>query len=286
MGAIKSEIRMALINKKANACPMATRVAWHSAGTFDATDGSGGSDGATMRFEPEKSDPANAGLSIIRDMLHPVKVNHPELSEADLWGLAGSMAVEFLGGPAIPYQFGRSDDSDGQRCPAHGRLPDASQGADHLRKTFGRMGFNDQEIVALSGAHTLGRCHLARSGFDGPWTKTALTFNNEYFKNLMGLEWRPKEWDGPLQYEDVDTRSLMMLPTDMALRTDPGFSAFAQKYAGNEGVFFKDFAAAFGKLLSLGAPVTLEPEPTEQEQASAQFREYAMHGSLDMCELW
>lgn len=27
--------------------------------------------------------------------------------------------------------------------------------------------FNDQEIVALSGAHTLGRCHLARSGYDG-----------------------------------------------------------------------------------------------------------------------
>ena len=33
-----------------------------------------------------------------------------------------------------------------------------------------RMGFNDQEIVALSGAHTLGRCHADRSGFVGPWT--------------------------------------------------------------------------------------------------------------------
>lgn len=103
LNAIRSEIRLALINQKANACPMAARVAWHAAGTYDASDGSGGTDGATMRFEPEKSDPANAGLSIIRDMLHPVRVNHPELSEADLWGLAGAMAVEFLGGPAIPY---------------------------------------------------------------------------------------------------------------------------------------------------------------------------------------
>jgi hypothetical protein len=102
LNAIRSEIRLALINQKANACPMAARVAWHAAGTYDASDGSGGTDGATMRFEPEKSDPANAGLSIIRDMLHPVRVNHPELSEADLWGLAGAMAVEFLGGPAIP----------------------------------------------------------------------------------------------------------------------------------------------------------------------------------------
>ncbi len=60
-----------------------------------------------------------------------------------------------------------------------GFLPDASQGADHLRKVFYRMGFNDKEIVALSGAHTLGRCHEVRSGFDGPWTHAPLRFDNE-----------------------------------------------------------------------------------------------------------
>ena len=62
------------------------------------------------------------------------------------------MAVEFLGGPCIKYAFGRKDDADGARCPAHGRLPDANKGAEHLREVFGRMGFSDQEIVALSGA--------------------------------------------------------------------------------------------------------------------------------------
>ena len=48
-----------------------------------------------------------------------------------------------------------------------GRLPDGALGADHIRDIFGRMGFSDQEIVALSGAHALGRCHPDRSGFDG-----------------------------------------------------------------------------------------------------------------------
>ena len=77
--ALKSEIRQALIDNKAFACPIAMRVAWHSSGTFDKSDSSGGSDGATMRFEPEISDDANKGLHIVRDMLHGVKKNHPEI---------------------------------------------------------------------------------------------------------------------------------------------------------------------------------------------------------------
>jgi catalase (peroxidase I) len=36
-------------------------------------------------------------------------------------------------------------------------------GAEHLRWVFYKMGMNDQEIVALSGAHTFGRCHTVRS---------------------------------------------------------------------------------------------------------------------------
>jgi cytochrome c peroxidase len=37
----------------------------------------------------------------------------------------------------------------------------------HIRDIFYRMGFNDQEIVALIGAHALGRCHTEASGYWG-----------------------------------------------------------------------------------------------------------------------
>lgn len=47
------------------------------------------------------------------------------------------------------------------------------------------MGFNDQEIVALSGAHALGRCHTDRSGFTGPWTFSPTTLTNDYYKLLF-----------------------------------------------------------------------------------------------------
>jgi catalase (peroxidase I) len=66
--ALKSEVRKALINQKVNACPMAMRMAWHASGTYDSKDKSGGSNGATMRFPPESTDGANAGLNIIRDL--------------------------------------------------------------------------------------------------------------------------------------------------------------------------------------------------------------------------
>jgi len=53
--------------------PVLVRLAWHASGTFDKETGTGGSNGATMRFNPEASHGANAGLKAARDFLEPVK---------------------------------------------------------------------------------------------------------------------------------------------------------------------------------------------------------------------
>merc|ERR1740130_1066096 len=179
------------------------------------------------------------------DMLKPVKDKNPEVSCADIWTFAGCVGIEFLGGPKIPFAFGRTDATGQEKaCPAmaipeNGRLPDASQGAAHLRDFFGRQGFSDREIVALSGGHTLGRCHKVRSGYDGPWTDNPLGFDNSYFRNLMNFEWQKRDWDGKEQYEDVATKKLMMLPTDIALKTDPIFASIAREYADSQDAFFQ-----------------------------------------------
>jgi len=283
-------IYSALINRKVNACPMAVRVAWHASGTYDDGAGTGGSDGGTMRFEPEHSDPANAGLFIIHDLLLKVKRAIPAISFADLWTLAGCKAVEFMGGPRIQFAFGRTDAPAAiAKVPPNGLLPDASQGAEHLRDVFYRMGFSDRDIVALSGAHTVGRCHKVRSGYDGPWTRRPLKFDNEYFVNLMQLEWKQRVWDGPLQYTDVQTESLTMLPTDMALRTDPTFNAIAQEYADDQAAFFRDFSSAFSRLVAKGCPAHTQPAAAATSQcpkvaAASEMRELAMHGSLEHME--
>jgi cytochrome c peroxidase len=73
------------------------RLAWHCSGAYDKETGSGGSNGATMRFAPESNHGANAGLKHARDKLEPVKQKFPAISYSDLWTLAGVVAVQQMG---------------------------------------------------------------------------------------------------------------------------------------------------------------------------------------------
>lgn len=167
-------------------------------------------------------------------------------------------------GPVIPYRPGRQD-KDVAACTPDGRLPDATQGQDHLRRIFYRMGFNDQEIVALSGAHALGRCHVDRSGFEGPWTFSPTVLTNDYYRLLLEETWNWRKWNGPKQYEDKSTKSLMMLPTDLALVKDKKFRPVVEKYAKDNDAFFNDFRDVIVKLFELGVPFE---QTTNQERMS------------------
>ncbi len=61
------------------------------------------------------------------------------------------------------------------------------------------------------------------------------------------------------QYEDKDTKSLMMLPSDMALVQDKKFKAYVQKYAADNDLWFKDFSDVMVKLFELGVPFARGP---------------------------
>jgi len=231
--------------------PVLIRLAWHASGTYARASGTGGSNGATMRFAPESGHGANAGLDVARARLEKIKQKYPDMSYADLWTLAGVVAVEAMGGPKVSWRPGRKDSADGKSCPADGRLPDAEKGPSHVREIFSRMGFNDQEMVALIGAHAVGRCHSKRSGYEGPWTNSPTVFSNDFYVQLLEQKWTPKKWNGPKQFED-ETGALMMLPADLALIEDPAFKKWVEVYANDEAKWHQDFANAFCKLLELG----------------------------------
>ncbi|XP_020226618.1 probable L-ascorbate peroxidase 6, chloroplastic/mitochondrial isoform X1 [Cajanus cajan] len=238
--------------------PILIRLGWHDAGTYNKNieewPQRGGANGS-LRFEIELKHAANAGLVNALKLLQPIKDKYSGVTYADLFQLAGATAVEEAGGPQIPMKYGRVDVSGPEQCPEEGRLPDAGppSPADHLRQVFYRMGLNDKEIVALSGAHTLGRSRPDRSGWgkpetkytkDGPgapggqsWTAQWLKFDNSYFKDIK-------------EKKDED---LLVLPTDAALFEDPSFKVYAEKYAEDQEAFFKDYAEAHAKLSNLGA---------------------------------
>ncbi|KDP44134.1 hypothetical protein JCGZ_05601 [Jatropha curcas] len=227
----KRKLRGVIAEK--NCAPIMLRLAWHSAGTYDVKTKTGGPFG-TMRHSAELAHAANTGLDIALRIIDPIKEQFPILSYADFYQLAGVVAVEVTGGPEIPFHPGREDKPE---PPPEGRLPGANEGSDHLRVVFGeQMGLSDKDIVALSGGHTLGRCHKERSGFEGPWTTNPLIFDNSYFKELLS-----GEKDGLLQ-----------LQTDKALLSDPVFRPLVDKYAEDEDAFFADYCEAHLKLSELG----------------------------------
>ncbi|CAK7893401.1 cytochrome c peroxidase, mitochondrial [[Candida] anglica] len=227
------------------------RLAWHTSGTYKKSDNTGGSFGGTMNYSPESSDGANAGLEYGRAFLLAIREKYPWISHGDLWTLGGVVAVQEAGGPKIKWRPGRKDSTDASRVPENGRLPDAAQGAEHVKNVFGRMGFTDRETVALIGAHCLGKCHTDRSGFDGPWGPSFTMFTNDFFVRLL-QGWHVRKWDGPKQYQDDESNSFMMLPTDMALKEDSAFLKYVKIYAADQDVFFKDFSNAFSALLERG----------------------------------
>ncbi|KAI0567033.1 Ascorbate Peroxidase [Gracilaria domingensis] len=211
------------------------RLAWHDAGSYSKEDGTGGANGA-IRFSPEADFAANNGLDIARKLLQPIKDAVPEMSHADLFQLASAVAIEFSGGPTIPFRMGRVD-KEAADCSPDGRLPDANQRMGHLREIFYRMGFNDKEIVLLSGAHCLGRAHPERSGFEGPWTAEPLKFDNSYFVEILKDEPDPK---------------LLRLASDMALLDEEETKKLCQAYAADQDLFFAEYPAAHQKLSELG----------------------------------
>jgi cytochrome c peroxidase len=245
--------------------PTLVRLAWHSSGTYDKMSKTGGSEKGTIRFPEELAHGANGGLTVPLGWLEPIHERYSKdgLSYADLFTLAGVVAIKTSGGPTIPWKSGRVDSMDPSDVTPNGRLPDADvgpEGADpsdaaHLRTIFYRMGFNDQEIVALSGAHSMGRAHRDSSGYQGPWTFTPDRFSNFFFIFLEDIDnsfdWREQKDFKPFQYQSKKG-FLMMLPSDIVLMQDDKFKSYVKQYASSSSQFREDFAAAFQKLEELG----------------------------------
>ncbi|MCY9785296.1 catalase/peroxidase HPI [Nocardiopsis sp. EMB25] len=243
--------------------PLIIRMAWHSAGTYRSHDGRGGGSAGQQRFAPLNSWPDNVNLDKARRLLWPVKKKYGQnISWADLMILAGNVALESMGFETFGFGGGREDvwepdedvywgpettwlddqrytgDRDLEKPLAAVQMgliyvnpegpngnPDPLLAARDIRETFGRMGMNDEETVALiAGGHTFGKTHGAApddnleadpeaaglemqglgwknnhgtgkgndtitSGLEVTWTTTPAQWSHGFFKNLFEFEY-------------------------------------------------------------------------------------------------
>ncbi|MDG1737867.1 MAG: catalase/peroxidase HPI [Paracoccaceae bacterium] len=263
------------------------RMAWHSAGTYRTADGRGGGGRGQQRFAPLNSWPDNVNLDKARRLLWPIKQKYGnQISWADLMILAGNAAIESMGGKTYGFGGGRPDvwepeedvywgietewlsedrysgdrDLDDPLAAVQMGLiyvnpegpngdPDILASGRDIRDTFGRMGMNDEETVALvAGGHTFGKAHGAGdasqvgpepeaapieamglgwhsthgsgmggdaigSGIEGAWTANPTKWDNGYFDLLFGYDWNlTKSPAGAWIWEPVGVKDEDMAP--------------------------------------------------------------------------
>ena len=264
--------------------PFFIRMAWHSAGTYRTGDGRGGSREGQQRFAPINSWPDNANLDKARRLLWPIKQKYGDnISWADLMILTGNVALESMGFETFGFGGGREDvwepasnvywgpESkwlDDQRYTGDRELekplaavqmgliyvnpegpngnPDPKAAAVDIRETFGRMGMNDEETVALiAGGHSFGKPHGAApgshmgpapeasaieeqgmgwtssygsgvgadavtSGLEVIWTTTPAKWSHGFFKSLFATEWElTKSPGGAHQWTAIDSEVMV-----------------------------------------------------------------------------
>ncbi|KAG8636428.1 hypothetical protein MANES_16G132400v8 [Manihot esculenta] len=222
----------------------------------------------------EQSDPANkslGGFAVINSAKRLLEIFCPEtVSCADILALAARDAVAITGGPMIQIPTGRRDGRESLVANVRPNIVDTSFTMDDMIKIFSSKGLSLEDLVTLSGAHTIGAAHcsafsdrfqedshgklkLIDSFLDTSYARelmsmcpagaspsitvnndpeTSSAFDNQYYRNLLAHKG--------------------LFQSDSVLLEDERTREQVKDFANDEGRFFESWRQSFLKLTSIG----------------------------------
>ncbi|KAJ4978639.1 hypothetical protein NE237_009419 [Protea cynaroides] len=218
----------------------------------------------TSSFTGEKNANPNKnsarGFDVVDNIKTAVeKVCPGVVSCADILAIASRDSVVTLGGPSWNVKLGRRDAKTASQSAANNGIPPPTSSLSNLISKFQGVGLSTKDMVALSGAHTIGqaRCTNFRariyneSNIDNslaqtrqgncPKTsgsgdnnlapldlQTPTSFDNNYFKNLISNKG--------------------LLHSDQQLFNGGSTASTVRSYSSNPSTFNSDFTAAMIKM--------------------------------------
>ena len=200
------------------------------------------------------------GMEIIDAAKWAVEAVCPEIvSCADIMALAARDSSETVNGPTWTVKLGRRDSTTANKDLAAADLPFGGDNLDLLIAKFARKGFNAKEMVALSGAHTIGQAQCATfknriynetnidPGFAIHRRRSCPKSNNAGITNLAPLDpVTPNSFDNKYYKNLMQRRGL--LHSDQVLFNGGETDGMVASYSRDPYSFYADFAAAMVKM--------------------------------------
>ncbi|CAM0907452.1 unnamed protein product [Alopecurus aequalis] len=194
------------------------------------------------------------------------------VSCADLLALAARDGVALLGGPGdIPMRTGRRDATESYYGEVERYIPNHNESVSAVLDRFGEMGVDAEGVVALLGAHSVGRVHcfnlVARlyPEVDGAIEPAYGAYlrgrcpTAEVKEDTRDVAYARNDRVTPMVLDNMYHRNLLkgrgLLLVDQRLASDPRTAPFVEKMAADNDYFHDRFAAAL-VTMSENAPLT------------------------------
>nr|ACN60160.1 peroxidase [Tamarix hispida] len=231
---------------------------------------------ASPSNDAEKDAPDNLtipgdGFDTIAKAKEAVEAQCPGIvSCADIIALATRDVIVITGGPNYRVELGRRDGMVSRKSDVIGNMPEANFNFEQLVRSFARIDLSTVDMIALSGAHTLGVSHcniFANRLYNFSSTsKVDPTLNPTYAQQLKQA--CPQNVDPtiavpmdpitPVKFDNLYYQNLVdkmgMFTSDQVLFSESNsFSrSIVVEWANDQSAFFSAFATAMTKLGRVG----------------------------------